>query len=80
MTSVATSNGDGTQTIQISNPDEAIDEETANSQGGVDNDNNDKRPTSLKMVLFCMIQQSWQPEESLKALQAMYPSEWFSKL
>ena len=48
MTSLATSDGDGTQAIQILNPDEAIDEETANTQGGVDDDdddNDDKRPT-----------------------------------
>ena len=32
MTSLATSDGDGTQPMQIPNPDEANDEETANTQ------------------------------------------------
>ena len=45
MASLATSEGDGTQALQISNSDEVIDEGTANTQGGIDNDNDDKTPT-----------------------------------
>ena len=44
MTSFVASNGDGTQAILVSNPDEANDEEPANTQEGVDDDNDDKRP------------------------------------
>ena len=46
MTSLVASNCDGTQAILVLNPDEANDEEPANTQEGADDDIDDKRPTS----------------------------------
>ena len=46
MTSLVVSNGDGTQVILVSSPDEANNEEPANTQEGADDDINDKKPDS----------------------------------
>ena len=53
MTSLVASNGDGTQAILVSNPDEANDKEPANTQEGADNID-DKRPTGPQDGCFTL--------------------------